>query len=501
MIKPGSSISKGAMVVWVVSYIIFILTLVSNFSASHDSIHYLYDIVRGENLFHQHHLLYHFLANKWLLFWKDFFNCRSLSPDGVLLFCRAHYIIESFTALWGASALTVCYLFFRRRFFLSRISSWLGTAIVGFSYGFWFYSINIEVYLPPLFFILLSLYTLTKKEFLASDAKRVAILHSLAILFHQVNVLFVPVVLYCLFRRKMYKSIWTYTILSFIITITVYFVIGWFIEGHTTFASWLSWMQGYTVGHGYWQPLSFKTPIHVLTGFGHAFIGGHFIFQLPAMQSLLQQSFQSHGLKDEIFLSSDISPYWAWILTILAIFLLILMILLIIRVVSFIKKMQSHHHVISPLLVTLFIYSIFFCFWMPEILEFWILQMVIVWLLLIGMLPVIRFPMGINNNIGLAITMVMLFTLNYFGSIRWLQTSAKDWYYVEAQKISKEVSADDIIIVEDEWILKDYLRYYTPATIIATDEPGYDPMLLKKMRDSLPFQQVFIYKDSLTRFY
>jgi hypothetical protein len=125
----------GPLIVWVTSYVFFILTLVSNFSAAHDSIHYLNDIVKGENLFHQHHLLYHFLANKWLGFWQGFFGCGESSPDTItmgLLYCRQHYIIESFTALWGASVLTLVYLFFRNRFFLTRAACLSGTAVIAF---------------------------------------------------------------------------------------------------------------------------------------------------------------------------------------------------------------------------------------------------------------------------------------------------------------------------------------------------------------------------------
>ncbi|MBO9573047.1 MAG: hypothetical protein J7497_12715, partial [Chitinophagaceae bacterium] len=454
MTKSRFAISKGALVVWIISYLFFLVTLVNNFSASHDSIHYLNDIVKSTNLFHQHHLLYHFLANKWLVFWQGFFSCgnyRSLgevmNAGGGRLFCQPHYLIESFTALWGSSALTMVYLFLRKRFYLTRSAAWLGTAVVACSYGVWFYSVNIEVYLPPLFFILWCLFILTKKEFAKTDIWKIAILHSLAILFHQVNILFTLVVLYSLIRNKFYASLLTYAVLGIIITGGMYFITGWFIEGHNTVAAWVGWMQGYTVGHDYWQPLSAKTPLHVVTGFGHAFIGGHYIFQLPAAVYYLHNSFQSHGLKDEIFLSSKISSSTAWILSGLTVLFATLLLTLIIKFIFKCRSMKLHYPVISPLLITLIVYSAFFCFWMPEILEFWILQMVIVWLLLIGMMPILHFPFRLQMNTGLMIVAVLLFVINYFGSIYWLQRPGRDWYYAETKIISQSVSPGDLIIV------------------------------------------------------
>lgn len=479
----SSSRVPGALIVWIASYLFFIVTLVNNFSAAHDSIHYLNDIVKGENLFHQHHLLYHFLANKWLNLWTAFFGCNTYPPlaeiaglpaGGGLLYCRPHYIIESFTALWGSSVLTMVYLFFRNRFFLTRAACLLGTSIIGVSYGTWFYSVNIEVYMPPLFFILWCLYLLTGKDFSPKDVWKIAVLHSLAILFHQVNILFAVVVLYVLIRNRVFNALFKYALTGLVITGGAYFVAGWIILGNNSFASWIHWMEGYTVGHDYWQPLSLKTPIHVITGFSHAFIGGHFIFKIPAIEHYLQQSFQSHGLKDEIFLASNISHATAWILAALTCLLALVILMLSVKFISRFRAMKMHFRVINPLLVCLAVYSVFFCFWMPEILEFWILQMVIVWLLLVGMMPLLKFPFGIKQNPGLVILAASLACINFFGSIRWLQDRENDWFLVETRKIAPAVKPGDIIVVENEWILKDYLKYYTPATIIATDEPGHD---------------------------
>lgn len=479
---------QGALAVWISSYIFFLFTLVSNFSASHDSIHYLNDIVNGRELFHQHHLLYHFLASKWM-------SVFSQVPS--------HYAIESFTALWGSSALAIVYLFFTNRFHLLPVAAAMGTAVIAFSYGFWFYSVNIEVYLPPLFFILSALYVISAPEVKDSTVPKMALLHSLAMLFHQVNVLFVAIGIYFILcnrtKIKISTALLQYAFIGIVVAGGMYFIAGWVIEGHNSPMAWWHWMEGYTVGHGYWQGLSLKTPLHVLTGFSHAFVGGHFIFQLPGVEEYLQQAFSDHGLKDELFLSSKIKEWAAVLLTFLAGLLATGILTVSVR---FMKKYKlvliGQGAVVKPLLLTIGVYSAFFCFWMPEILEFWILQMVLIWILLIGTLPLVRLPFKIPLRVFLGLLLVLTFSVNYFGSIRWLQDINNDWYYRETENIKKYVSANDLVIIDNNWILKDFVRYYTKASVLATDEPGYNQasedaaVKAAKARHG----KVFLYKDS-----
>jgi hypothetical protein len=466
MVKPINGM-RGAVVVWLISYAFFLLTLANNFSASHDSIGYLIGIVNGEHLFHPHHLLYHYYAYLWLGLFGNIFQHV---PD--------HYIIESYTAMWGSGVLAVSYLFLRNRFNLSHGLSALGITLIAFSYGTWFYSVNIEVYAPPLFFILCTLFIVTKKHPVSSDVWKVAILQSFAILFHQVNILFTPIVIYWLFVNRnalnFTSSFLKYAVLGLLLTGGLYIFCGVLFEHKTSVATFTDWILGYTKGHSYWRPLTIKTPLNVVTGFSRAFVGGHFIFQHPFLQQVLKDSFSSHGLRDEIFLASGLPAFITWLLTIITFAFAFLMTILVIRFIRHYKSMELHHHVINPLFLTIIAYSLFFCFWMPEILEFWILQMVIVWLLLIGMLPAFRFPFNIVPLKGVFLLSVSLFIINYFGSIRWLQRNSRDWYYVEVRKLDPALASSDIVVVENEWILKDYVRCFSNAKVIATDEPSYN---------------------------
>jgi hypothetical protein len=233
-------------------------------------------------------------------------------------------------------------------------------------------------------------------------------------------------------------------------------------------------MEGYTVGHGYWQPLSVMTPVHVATGFAHAFIGGHFVFRLPAVESWLRSSFHAHGLADEVYLASAIPHGVAWLLTALSIVLLMIVAWMLYRFVAHWKTlMATSASAFQPLIACLLVYSLFFCFWMPEILEFWILQMILVWLILAGSMSFIAGPPKGGRSGMLMLTAALLFTINFFGSMKWLGKQQFDLYFKKVEPLSVVAAPGDLVLVQDGWILKDFMIRYLKASVISAADPDY----------------------------
>lgn len=465
MMNPGTG-TWQALVVWVTSYVFFLLTLANNLSASHDSINYLLHITRGDHLFHQHHLLYHFFARQWLMLFSS-------QPQ--------HLIIESFTALWGSGVMTVCYLFFRNRFQLSGLLSAAGVCVIAFSYGPWFYSVNIEVYMPPIFFVLLSLYIMTRSENNHKDVWVVSLLHSAAILFHQVNVLFIPVVLFWIvntFPHKRPVLLARYMIAGLLLSGSVYLFVGYFNEGHRQIETLAKWLAGYTIGHDYWKWPGTDTPLKVMAGFCRAMVGAQFIFQLPPVKTFLVSSFASHSLEDEIFLTAKMPATVAWILTVATMLLGAVVAILVTRFIAIYRSARNARKIFRPLVLTVIFYSLFFIFWMPEIPDFWILQVILMWILLIGTISNHRFPFKLKGSTVAIFLAVLLFFINYAGSLHWLRSFSNDWYYQQVQQLS--VKPGDLVIVEEKWILKDYVRYYHNAEVIATDEAQYTPQMIRE---------------------
>ena len=443
------------LLVFVAYYLFFLGNLAANFSGPHDSIAYLNSIISGEPLFHQHHLLYHITTHYWLQI------MHAILP-GVADF----YLVEAFTALWGSAMLAIVYLIFKNRFNLSPLLSFVSTTVIAFSYGVWFYSVNVEVYAMPLLFIIWCLYIITKPAFSRNDFILIIFLHCLAILFHQINILFTLVVLWKAWQMRhsinLRRSILLYSLMGFVIIGGMYFLVGWVIEGNNNLADWSQWIRGYSTEKKYWQPLSFTTPFHVAVGLSHAFIGGHYMFQLPFVERYINNSLPYHALHDEIFLSRNISANTAEILTAFTVIVVVIMILLSIR---FIRKYQtatrSFPFALPPLLICLLVYSLFFSFWMPEILEFWILQSVLIWIILLGTVNVIRLPFDFQPVPAVLVLSFLIFCVNYFGSIRWMKHIEYDLYYHKVKPLLGKTSPKDVIVVQDAWILMDFIEYYT----------------------------------------
>ncbi|MFM9909909.1 MAG: hypothetical protein ACKVOW_11195 [Chitinophagaceae bacterium] len=221
-------------------------------------------------------------------------------------------------------------------------------------------------------------------------------------------------------------------------------------------------MRGYAGGSVFWYPLSTKTPIDVSYGFSHALLGGHYVFQLPPVKKILNESLTNHSLSDELFIARNISTSTALLLSILTIVLAATMLWLLFRFIKNFRLIKNQFRIIlTPLLLTFIVYSAFFTFWMPEILEFWILQSVLLWLVLLGTLPITIKPKGIKPIYIYVSLATMLFVINYFGSIRWMQHKENDLYFVKASTIQKITRPKDLVILQSAWILKDFLKYFT----------------------------------------
>jgi len=186
----------------------------------------------------------------------------------------------------------------------------------------------------------------------------------------------------------------------------------------------------------------------------------------------------SHSLQDEFFLAKDLPQGFSRVLFALAVTLIALIISLVIKFFSRIGWLiRNQYFLVVPLVLYFLIYSIYFLFWMPEILEFWLGQCIVFWLLMIGTYE------KVNNrfNLLLIFILALLFFINFTGSIRPMQNVNNDIGYVRIQKVRQMAKPTDLVIVQNPWLLKEFLQYYTPASI--AEQPRD-----KAQRDSL--QQV-----------
>lgn len=456
------------VLVFVVAFIFFLQTLVENFSGPHDAINYLNGIVKGKDLFHQHHLLFHASSHVWFKFWSQIFV--NIEP---------YFIVESFTAFFGALNCWIVYRIFKDKFQVPLLLNIGFLLVIVFTYGFWLYSINVEVYAPPIFFLLCTIYLLGSKQF-TKNIVGISIFHSLAILFHQVHVLFIVVVLWKLVSKKAYREIIIYAIIGILLVGSVYLSIGYFVEQKQTLDDLWKWLSGYTNSSFYWQKPGLEMLVKVFTGFTHAYIGGHFIFQLDWIKELLK-GYRGHSLADEMYLVRELSSTVSLILTFCSILFAVAFAYFNIRFFKSIPTIKTNRHpIIGPLLITTIVYSIFFCFWMPEILEFWIFQTICIWIILFGTAYVNGLFKKNYNIYFVFITAALLFAINWWGSLKYMQQLDNDLYYVRTQKLMNHLDEKTIAIFQDGWLQKDFIEYFSKAQIVVAPQPDEDFQELNK---------------------
>ena len=157
--------------VYVVTLLLYLLTLSRNSSASHDSIRYINRIDAGTWYFHPHHLLYEPTALVWLKL------CRLLGASA-----DSSLIVSSLNSFFGAGIVALVFSLLRRSFGHSVTTALSTTALVGVSFGVWFYSVCVEVYVIALFFSMVALSYLLKRPLSRRGIIGLGLLHGLVVL-------------------------------------------------------------------------------------------------------------------------------------------------------------------------------------------------------------------------------------------------------------------------------------------------------------------------------
>jgi hypothetical protein len=281
--------------------LLYLATLSQNLSLAHDGARYINQIDRGASLWHPHHLFYAPLASLWI---------RTLRGIGIC--SDSSLLVGALNAIAGALALFLFHQLVATRIGLSRRGAIAATACVGLSFGLWCYSVCVEVYLPPLALLLLSLSLLCGRRPGTWAIAGAATAHAAAVLLHQMNVLFLPVAAVA-GLQNVDRAAWTrgaavYAAIFLAIVGATYLVVGFAVTGAESLAAWWSWTTTQAQHAGFRHELSGKSLLAACVGLGRAFVGGHFVFSIPVTSSIVKRLYPSFELRDESFLVRHMEP-------------------------------------------------------------------------------------------------------------------------------------------------------------------------------------------------
>jgi hypothetical protein len=277
--------SRWIVVVLCVLGTMHLLTLSQNHTAAEDSARYITDVTWGRHLFdaEPNHLL--FKAINWP-------NYRLWSALGYSGDATVPMQLVSATA-----SLVSVYLVYRTalRVGAPPLMALAAAGWTAFSYGFWVYSVEVDPYLPPIPFVLLSILVLfdvrpTDWRGLTSPATTrliaLGVLTAIATLIHQQYVfllLIVGLTLTLIWRAtpgrtpaSLITTVGIYSVTGVGLIALTYILVGAFALGFGTIFETIAWARGLAT-HGLWTRFSPESLILLPIGFGLVIFEDNFL--------------------------------------------------------------------------------------------------------------------------------------------------------------------------------------------------------------------------------
>jgi hypothetical protein len=214
--------------------------------------------------------------------------------------------------------------------------------------------------------------------------------------------------------------------------------------------------------HGTWEASSVPK---AMVGLGRALVGGHFAFSLDPVRDVVVGGFSGKSLREELFLVHD---YPEWLVLLLFVLLAVLALALLQSVLRWLRRPTLDGR--AMLLATLCVawlapYAIFFTWWEPHNIEFWIAP----WVPLATLFALVssRREYGSHRRFpsNLVVIIAVLLSVNLLGSV-WPQHSPEDDYWrMRTSWYERNASAQDLVVTAGAQSSR-YLRYFSSSRVI-----------------------------------
>lgn len=452
---PGGPWWGHPSVVGTAALLLYAATATPNLALAHDAAGYLVTIERGPllDLFHPHHLLYAPTAAAWLAL------LNGLGWTG-----SAAVAVGLLNSVAGAAcvALGVAVL---RRVGVAAATAVAAAAAAGLSFGLWFYSACLEIYAIPLAFLLAALFVAMGPP-ARHQAAAVGVLHGAAMAFHQVHVLFGVVVLAVLWAGPAdgrWRATVRYLAAGAIVVVAAYGAVLAAVVRPSSFADAWHWFTLYAQEGGYIAPLAAGTVAKAVVGATRAVVGGHFAFGLAPVRSLIEAAFPDKVLVDETYLVRGLPT--ALSIGLLALAAAIEALRVGLTAIA-LRQRAERTTLRRALLVWIGVYALFFLFWDPFNVEFWIPQTTALWLLLGLELR----GAGPNPTPALACVALALFLVNGLGVVFPARSPANDAFAMRLDPLAGRLAPGDLLVLGREHILGPYAVLRYDARVVGVGE-------------------------------
>ena len=434
----------------------YTLTSPTNHSEANDAYDYAYRVETAatSELWHSQHLLY--------------------LPTAQGLFKLAHQLGRAdrafpvmlwFSRICGVLTVLVFFLLLRRRLVLMEndpikshallLATLAGSGGLAFSYGFWRYSNETEIYTPAAFLIMLAWLAAAGQPTLRNTILS-GVLAAFSCLMHILNVLPALIVLplFLLTQRRI-RHAFVYGVLAGSLTGAVYFVLF----GSRIIAEIFATSAGQPEGG-----LSAASVIKGLVALAQNLTAGNFLFAFDKFQHAIVHLFPYRALIRQIFTGqhADIFARTMPWLTLAA--------LLVLGIVLVLRRLQSRRAMFRPDSALAPAAALWFGLQVMTLLltepggpENWVMTLPSLWLLITTTLYA---PLAAAGRPLLPLAMAALLCAhNYFGGFRLLADPRGDYTACKSAWLLENAKPNDVILTADNFEFMRYLRYYSRAEV------------------------------------
>lgn len=429
---------------------IYLLTLSQNQAIAHDGIIYSTKAKEGVWVFHPHHLLYHVFTLGIV---------KSLRLIGISW--EVFLVISAVNSFFGAGLITIIVKMLVEHYSFDKIYAITAVSIIAFSYGVWYYSTCVEVYIIPLFFAVLSFYFYTKNP---NDVAKISISASLATLFHQTYVFLLLVyAINYIVQKSNYKNLLYFGLIYVFCVGIPYILVLLFAYKVRTIGEAYYQLTFYAQELPYfWSRFGLGLIVNDLVGFLRTIFSIHILLSFPQVIDVINHYFPGNSFQEEIFLVRS-----ATILDkILGIILLLsLIILLVYYFIKSIKILLKNEYKIETWWITSFlvIFGGFFTLWSSNNLEFWISTFVF-----IALYFIIINKQKFTYKFYL-ITGIILAAYNFVSTTQFVINPENDFYQTKINLLKNSISQSSLLIIDNSYMLQDYLHYNGFKNVVTID--------------------------------
>lgn len=374
------------------------------------------------------------------------------------------------SAVFSGFSILLFYRLLSKYFKVTRKWSMLAVLLMLFSYEYWRYSMEAEVYMMAIYGLLLSVrqYLIVQRTNHIVDWIWLIAITCLAVLFYKPN--FVPIFLcfpILILSKRRFKEFSLYYMACGILLLGTFFLIYSFAD-----VSADNFVEYITKG----TKRSSGSALMVVVVVASNFVSVQWLFSFENIQSLIQGKMPHKAIEEEFFMADALGNE-KYLLIVLSAISIIIACILAFRVIKTISRKYLHDF--KPIIFIIawaLVYGSFLAVFDPTSNEPWLMvqmPLIIITIFILKQGPPLQYYLFFS-------LVVLVFLINLLGGMAPLEDEKGDLNYVKTNWLAENTDENDYILSYGPISLIRYLDYHTEATVINLEEKIEDGLQVLK---------------------